>query len=403
VARGLAQSKQAPIQRRTAAMARSGGRESIAMPLGSWVMMESLLHAIVETAVDGIIVMDSRGTVTMFNPACERMFGYAAAEILDGDVKQLMPSPYRDEHDQYLENFQSTGVQKIIGIGREVVGRRKSGEPFPMDLAVAATEMYGKTFYIGILRDISERKRASDLRERLIEHLTASNEERAHFAHVASHDMREPLRMIAAFCGLLERDYGERLDARGREYLSMAVTGAKQMHILLDDLVTYGQLGLDQGSRSWFEADVATDQAIETINEVIRESGAAVTRGPLPRILGNPVRFNRLIRNLVSNALKYVAPDVQPRVHVSAERTGEFWTFAVTDNGIGIEPRHRDQIFEPFKRLHPNSRYVGTGLGLAICRKIVDGFEGQITVQAGRQGGSTFVFTVRAYIEGDNQ
>ena len=364
-------------------------------------MIESLLHAIVETAVDGIIVMDSRGTITIFNPACERMFGYAAAEIVGGDVKQLMPSPYRDEHDQYLDNFQRTGVQKIIGLGREVVGRRKNGESFPMDLAVAATEKNGQTFYIGIVRDVSERKRTSDLREQLIEHLTASNTEREHFAHVASHDMREPLRMVAAFCGLLARDYGERLDARGREYLSMAVSGANQMHTLLDDLVAYGQLGVDEERRSWFDSDLEVDLVIDTLHENILDRGAIVTHDQLPRIYGNVVRFKRLLQNLISNALKYVASGVKPRVHVSAERAGDFWIFSVADNGIGIEARHRDQIFEPFKRLHPSSRYAGTGLGLAICRRIVDGFDGRIEVAPAPGGGSIFSFTTKVHPEGD--
>lgn len=365
-------------------------------------MPESRLKAVVNTAVDGIILMDAHGTVTVFNPACERMFGYAADEVIGGDVKLLMPPPYRDEHDQYLDSYRKTGQRKIIGIGREVLGRRKNGETFPMDLSVGAAEQNGEVFYVGILRDVSERKRAQDLRDQLIQQLTASNEERARFAHVASHDLREPLRMIAAFCDLLARDYGERLDERGREYLSLVVSAASQAQNLLDDLVDFGRLGLEAERASWFDANETLGQAMENLHEAIRESGANITHGDLPRIFGNSIRFTRLLQNLIGNALKYVAPGVAPRVHVSAALAGDFWAFSVSDNGIGIESHHYDQIFEPFKRLHARSRYDGAGLGLAICRKIVEGFGGQLSVSSTPGEGSVFSFTAKVHGEDPN-
>jgi len=363
-------------------------------------MIESRLRAIVDTAIDGIILMDSRGMVTMFNPACEQMFGYRSDEIINGDVKRLMPPPYHDEHDQYLDNYRRTGRRKIIGIGREVLGRRKNGDTFPMDLSVGAAEQNGEVFYVGILRDVSERKRAGDLREKLIEQLTASNLERSYFGHVASHDLREPLRMVAAFCGLLSKDYGDRLDEQGREYLTLAVSAAAQMQDLLDDLVDFGRLGLEAERGVWFESDTVLEQVFENLHESIRESKAEITRGPMPRVLGNAIRFNRLMQNLIGNGLKYIAEGVTPRIHISAEQQGEFWEFTVSDNGIGIDDRHFEQIFEPFKRLHAKTSYYGTGLGLAICRKIVDGFGGRIWVTSAADKGSTFHFTVRIQHDG---
>ena len=359
-------------------------------------MTESRLRAIVDTAIDGIILMDAGGKVTMFTPACERMFGYAAQEIIEGDVKVLMPPPYHGEHDQYLDNYQRTGQRKIIGIGREVLGRRKNGETFPLDLSVGTAAQDGEVFYVGILRDVSERKRAGDLREKLITELTASNLERSYFGHVASHDLREPLRMVAAFCGLLSKDYGDRLDDRGREYLTLAVSAAAQMQDLLDDLVDFGRLGLEAERGSWFETDEVLDQVFENLHESIRESGAMITRGLMPRVFGNPIRFNRLMQNLIGNGLKYIAAGVAPCIHVAAERRDEFWEFSVSDNGIGIDARHFEQIFEPFKRLHAKSSYYGTGLGLAICRKIIDGFGGRIWVTSIAGEGSIFHFTVRS-------
>jgi two-component system sensor kinase FixL len=362
-------------------------------------MIESQLRAVVETAIDGIILMDASGQVVVFSPACERMFGYAKEEVIGGDINFLMPAPYSAEYNQYRKDYRHARQSRITGPEREVLGRRKTGETFPMDVSVGEAERDGEIFYVGILRDVSERKRADDVRERLIEQLTASNEERANFANVASHDLREPLRMIAAFCGLLTQDYGDKLDDRGREYLSIAVSAASQMQTLLDDLVDFGRLGLEAERGRAFEPDAILSQVLENLHEAVRESGAVVTVDPLPRLFGNAVRFNRLMQNLIGNALKYVEPNEAPRVRVSALRDDGFWRISVADNGIGIESRHYDQIFEPFKRLHGKTRYYGTGLGLAICRKIVDGFGGRIWVTSRPGQGSTFSFTIKIHEE----
>jgi PAS domain S-box-containing protein len=242
---------------------------------------------------------------------------------------------------------------------------------------------------------IAEMHRTEDLRERLIEQLTASNEEQTHFASVASHDLREPLRMVTSFCGLLSRGYGERLDERGREFLSLAVAGTNQMSLLLDDLVDFGRLGLEASRGLWFSASYVLQRVLETLDEPIRESGAMITRDVLPQIYGNPIRFNRLMQNLIGNALKFVPAGVAPKIRVAARRDNEFWVFSVSDNGIGVAERHHQRIFEPFKRLHAKSVYNGTGLGLAICRKIVEGFGGVIYVHSVEGEGSTFSFTVK--------
>ena len=364
-------------------------------------MLASSLRAILDTAVDGIILMDASGKVTMFNSACERIFGYAAEEIVGGDVKRLMPNPYHDEHDQYLLNYQRTGQRKIIGIGRQVVGQRKSGETFPMDLSVGEAINDFGVFYVGILRDVSDRVRAEEQRESLVEHLAKSNEEQTHFVHAASHDLREPLRMISSFCGRLARDYSERLDPRGAEYLSLAVAASEHMKRLLDDLVDFARLSDDAGRNSRFDANGVVDQVIDGLSKVIQRSDAQITRCALPQITVNPNRFERLMQNLIGNALKYAAEDVRPHIQVDAAREGAFWRFSVADNGIGIDPRHFERIFQPFKRLHARGRYEGVGLGLAICRKIVEGFGGALSVRSSEGQGSTFTFTIPTDVDSD--
>jgi two-component system sensor kinase FixL len=364
-------------------------------------MNSSPTRAILDTAVDGIILMDARGTVTMFNSACERIFGYSAEEIVGGDVKRLMPNPYHDEHDQYLDNYQRTRQRKIIGIGRQVLGRRKSGATFPMDLSVGEAINDLGVFYVGILRDVSDRVRAEEQRESLMERLTKSNEEQTHFVHAASHDLREPLRMISSFCGRLASDYSDRLDSRGAEYLSLAVAASEHMKRLLDDLIEFARLSDGAERNSRFDANSVVDRVVDGLSKIVQRSDAQITHGALPHITVNPIRFERLMQNLIGNALKYAAEDVRPRVQVDAAREGAFWRFSVADNGIGIDPRHFERIFEPFKRLHGRGQYEGAGLGLAICRKIVEGFGGAMSVRSSEGQGSTFSFTIPTDLDPD--
>ena len=357
-------------------------------------MKSSYLRAVVETAVDGVILIDPHGKVLLFNPACERIFGYSAEEIVGGDVKRLMPQPYQGEHDQYLANYQATRERKIIGIGRQVLGRRKSGETFPMDLSVGEVEGAEEAAYVGILRDVTERVRESEQRELLIEQLVKSNAEQTHFVHAVSHDLREPLRMINAFAGRLAGKYSEQLDALGKEWLALVTDASLRMNAQLDDLVEFARLSNDAEQGKIVDAGRIVDNVVESLSKAIERAGGEVTHGPLPQLVVNPMRFERLMQNLIGNALKYVARDVSPRVRVEAAREGDFWRVSVADNGIGIDPRHFQRIFEPFKRLHGHGQYEGTGLGLSICRKIAEGFGGVISVQSSEGQGSAFSFTI---------
>jgi signal transduction histidine kinase len=163
---------------------------------------------------------------------------------------------------------------------------------------------------------------------------------------------------------------------------------------LLDDLVEYARLSNDAERGARFDANLVVDSVIESLSSPIRRSDAEITHEVLPHITANTGRFERLMQNLIGNALKYVAEDVRPCVRVEAARESAFWRFSVSDNGIGIDPRHFERIFEPFKRLHNRGRYDGTGLGLAICRKIVESFGGRISVRSSEGQGSTFSFTI---------
>jgi light-regulated signal transduction histidine kinase (bacteriophytochrome) len=230
--------------------------------------------------------------------------------------------------------------------------------------------------------------------DRLVADLTAENQILQRFNRIASHELREPLRTLSGFCAILSKDYGPGLDERGRNFLQLATEAAERMQALLSDLAQLNPT--DMTAVRAFEAGQAVDEALADLGAAAAASGARVERGVLPRLWGRPTRFRRLMQNLIANAIAYVAPGVEPRVRIAAERTGAHWLFAVSDNGVGIEEAQREAIFEPFRRLAPKDRTGGQGLGLAICRQIVGEFGGRIWVASEVGRGSTFYFTVEA-------
>ncbi len=205
---------------------------------------QARLRAIVDNTVDGLISIDARGCIENFNPACERIFGYAAEEVIGRNIKMLMPEPYHSEHDGYLANYRATGNARIIGTaGREVRAKRKDGSIFPIDLSVSTFELEDGKHFSGIVRDITDRKRIEEERGILIEKLMESNSELERFAYVASHDMQEPLRMVTNFSQIIVQDYAHVLDAQGKDYLKLVTDSGMRIRDMVDDLLEYARLG----------------------------------------------------------------------------------------------------------------------------------------------------------------
>jgi signal transduction histidine kinase len=225
--------------------------------------------------------------------------------------------------------------------------------------------------------------------------LARSNEELERFAFAASHDLKEPLRMVVSYTQLLERRYKGKLDAQADEFIGYAVDGAKRMADLIDGLLEFSRAGRDAPRAELVDLDLCLDAALRNLRAALQEAGARVERGPLPRVLGSRAELSRVLQNLVGNALKFRAERAAV-VRVSAERRGPEWVIAVADNGIGLAPDDAGKVFRLFTRLHTKTRYPGTGLGLAICKKLVESRGGRIWI-VGRPGeGSTVFFTARA-------
>lgn len=242
-------------------------------------------------------------------------------------------------------------------------------------------------------QEIRERKQAQADLARTVEELTQSNADLEQFAHSASHDLQEPLRMISIFSQLLQKKWSGKLDASGEEYMEHVITGAKRMDQLLADLRTFIQAsqGKDPGGDA--DAEQALRRALTMLTAAIDSSAASITHGALPKVRMHEFQLEQVFQNLIGNAIRYRSQE-PPRIHVSAELSGREWKFAVRDNGIGIDPQYQNQIFGMFKRLHNWTDCPGTGMGLAICKRIVERVGGRIWVESQAGLGSTFSFTI---------
>lgn len=243
--------------------------------------------------------------------------------------------------------------------------------------------------------DEGVRQRTAELQRSNLE-LQRLNEDLNQFAYSASHDLQEPLRMIAIYSQMLERKHKGQLSPQADEYIEQIVEGAKRMELLLKDLLAYAQtVNISLENIEPVDAAAVLEQALFNLSAAIQESGATVTHQDLPRVRVQEVHLLQLFQNLIGNAIKYRG-DAPPRVEVSATRKDACWAFWVKDNGIGIPSSYRDHVFRMFKRLHPSSKYEGTGMGLAICFRIVERYGGRIWVESEEGKGSNFCFTLPA-------
>ncbi len=394
------------------------------------------LTGLMRTIVDGVITIDSRGGIIDFNPACEWMFGYAASDVIGRNVKMLMPEPYQYEHDGYLLNYRTTGERKIIGLGREVVGRRKDGSTFPMELSVGEIDSGEGRAYVGVLRDVTSQNASRDalrrsegnLQERVIEledardHLErqrsemaelakqaslarqaadSANHAKSEFLAIVSHEIRTPMNAVLGFARMLDeaslsKPYGE--------YASMILRAGDALMIILNDILDLAKI--EAGRIELEDVPFHTSDKLKAIEDLwlvpAQHKGLYLkteTVGEMPEtVVGDPMRIRQVLFNLVNNAIKFTATGgVTVRVS-SANKDDEVEIrFEISDTGIGISKDKQNVVFEPFTQedSSTNRRFGGTGLGLNISKRLVDIMGGRIGVESEPGKGSTFWFTVQ--------
>jgi PAS domain S-box-containing protein len=372
---------------------------------------EAKFRLLVENVVDyAIYILDPEGYIVSWNAGAQSIHGYRSDEILGRHLSCFYPP----------EDAQRGKAEEVLiaaaGEGRfedEGWRARKDGSQFWASVVLTALKdkdghLQG---FVKVTRDITERKKADEeirelnakLEQRVEERtnellksneaLRQSNEDLNQFAYAASHDLQEPLRMVALFSQMLHSVSSGRLDPEADQYISYVVNGAKRMEQLLTDLLAYSQAGSSAEEPAQpVDCGKALEKVLLNLQVAIEQSGASVTWSGLPTVPAHEVRMVQLFQNLIGNAIKYRGLE-PPRIHVCARRRPSDWMFCVQDNGIGIDPEYAQQIFGVFKRLHGPS-YPGTGIGLAICQRIVERYGGRIWVESTLGEGSAFCFTL---------
>jgi len=246
---------------------------------------------------------------------------------------------------------------------------------------------------VWVARDITERQQAEAQLQQLNQELRRSNQELEQFAYIASHDLREPLRMVTSFTKLLKQRYSGQLDAEADTMIDFAVDGATRMQKLIDALLAYSRVGQTEKPFELIDCQAVVESAIANLQLLVRETGTQLKIAPLPQVVGDRAQLIQLFQNLIDNAIKYCCEPI-PKIAIGAEVRESRWLFWIQDNGIGIESKYGERIFKIFQRLHNRQEYSGTGIGLAICQKIVEYHNGQIWVESEQTSGSTFYFTL---------
>jgi PAS domain S-box-containing protein len=356
--------------------------------------MEERYRGLLEAAPDAMVVVDQGGEIVLLNVQAEKQFGYRRDELVGQKVKNIIPEGFAERLIADGTRTAADALAQQIGTGIELAGRRKDGSEFPIEIMLSPLESPDGILVTAAIRDITLRKTSEEHLANTMEELKRSNEELGQFAYIASHDLQEPLRMVASYTQLLAKKYKGKLGADADEYISFAVDGASRMQGLIQDLLAYSRVGTKGKELVDTSSEEALQESLGNLRGAIEESGAQVTHDPLPGVLADQRQLIQLFQNLVGNGIKYQKPGV-PRIHISARRNGgKKWIFSVQDNGVGIDSQYFVKIFEMFQRLHKREEFDGTGIGLAICKKIVERHGGSISVESQLGQGSTFRFAL---------
>jgi PAS domain S-box-containing protein len=402
----------------TAAIRNISGRRAAEKHL---VQMEGRYRGLLEAAPDAMVVVNQAGEIVLLNVQAEKQFGYRRDELLGQRMKNIIPEGFAERLTADASRSVADALAQQIGMGIELSGRRKDGSEFPIEIMLSPLESAEGILVTAAIRNISARKKSEQANTQLENQATVmrgahdelelrvsertkelafanqvleqSNLELKQFAYIASHDLQSPLRSISGFVQLLKMEYEDKLSEEAVDWIRRTVQSIGQMQTLIRDLLSYSRV--DARSVPFTRIpflDIVND-ALTLLESSIRDSGGRVTWDQLPVIMGDRSQLVQLIQNLIGNGLTYRG-DKPPHIHLSAERSGKEWVFSVCDNGIGIDPKHYEQIFEIFKRLHDQKDYPGTGIGLAVCRRVVIRHGGRIWVQSEPGHGSTFFFTI---------
>jgi PAS domain S-box-containing protein len=356
--------------------------------------MEGRYRGLLEAAPDAMVVVNVAGEIVLLNARAEKEFGYSRDELLGQKVKNIIPEGFAERIIADGTRSAAEALAQQIGTGIELIGRRKDGSEFPIEIMLSPLESAEGILVTAAIRDISVRKSSDEHLVKTVAELKRSNDELQQFAYVSSHDLQEPLRMVSSYTQLLAKRYKGRLDSDADEFIAFAVDGCNRMQGLIQDLLAYSRAGSNGKALREISGEDALKAALTNLRAAMEQSGAVVTNDSLPAIRTDETQLTQIFQNLVGNAIKYRRAE-SPQVHISASKNGgNEWIFSVRDNGLGIDPQYFDRIFILFQRLHGRDEFEGTGIGLAICKKVLERLGGRIWVESQPEKGSTFYFAL---------
>jgi PAS domain S-box-containing protein len=352
---------------------------------------QARLAAIVESSEDAILSQSLDGVITSWNRGAEVLFGYQASEAIGQNIRMLDAAAeghpiwtnQGSEGGRFFEPFEAKWQRK----DRRHVDVSVRTSP----LHSASGELIGVS---KIARDITEQKRRDEEFQR-------SNAELEQFAYVASHDLQEPLRMVANYTELLADRYRGKLDEKADKYIFYASDGARRMQRLVADLLAYSRIGSQGKPLLVVSSEEVVKSVVHSLGQLVKETGATVEYHYLPPVLADEVQLRQLFQNLIGNAIKFRS-DSPPRIIIRSTREGSYVHFEVIDNGIGIDLKYATRIFQMFQRLHEIGKYEGSGIGLAIAKRIVERHGGRIWINSTPNAGTTFHFTLSCAPRGES-
>lgn len=353
-------------------------------------MNSAALREFIDLFPNGVILTDSNTIITYANDIAHNSFGYKEDELIGKPINVLIPEKLHRKHLEYTKSYAKCPVKMNMSNRTGLLGQRKDGSTFPVDVSLAPLENETKSLFIAIVRDLTNRE--------YIKQLELKNKQLEQFTRIASHDLQEPLRTILSLTKMLDAQNNSSIDEHTKQVLQYIDESSIRMSVLIKALLDYSKLN---SKKELIEIDSheIVREVIQDLGKTINDVNAIVDYDKLPVIFGYKTEFRLLIQNLVSNGIKYTQKSTVPIIKIEYLSTNDYHVFTIKDNGIGIANENQERIFDVFVSLNDRTEYPGTGIGLAHCRKIIEMHEGTISVESKLGKGSCFTFKIKKLLE----
>jgi PAS domain S-box-containing protein len=351
-------------------------------------------QGILEAAPDAIVIVDESGNILLVNAQAEKCFGFLQDEIVGQRVEILLPPRLQERHVEHRELYTSNPHVRSMGQGMELLAIRKDGTEFPAEISLSPIETPQGKVVMAAIRDITERKQTEKQLRTLNEMLRASNKELEAFSYSVSHDLRAPVRHIDGFTDLLRRHAQGVLDEKSTRYVDIISDSAKQMGVLIDDLLKFSRMGRVEMLSSTVDLQQLTTEVIEGMQTELKGRMIEWKISELPEIRGDPAMLRLVLENLISNAVKYTRKRIRAEIEIRWTTQNDQDVFCIRDNGAGFNMEYADKLFTVFQRLHRSDEFEGTGIGLANVRRIISRHGGKTWAEGEVDKGASFYFSL---------